>query len=324
MFLFDIFSLFGNIIIGDTMRVNLGYACICNGVSGTSSSSFTYAEYLKNNDIEKLEDTILSNLKVLDNIISYNIANNIHFYRMSSKIIPLATKDEVSFDYYNKYKDYYLKIGNKIRNSKMRVDFHPDHFAVLNSTRKDVVDNTIKILDYHYKLLEYFNIENKIMILHVGSSTLGKDNSIRRFINNYNKIPLYLKKSIVIENDDKIFNVRDTLKISRETCIPIVLDVHHHNILKSDFDMKEVLDTWKEMTPKIHFSSPRSIKDIRCHADYINSDDFISFIEKLKKYDRDVDIMLEVKQEDDALFRLVRELKFKTNYMFIDDTSFIV
>ena len=34
--------------------------------------------------------------------------------------------------------------------------------------------------------------------------------------------------------------------------------------------------------------------------------------------------MIEAKMKDDALFRLVRELKYKTNYRFIDDTSFIV
>ena len=34
--------------------------------------------------------------------------------------------------------------------------------------------------------------------------------------------------------------------------------------------------------------------------------------------------MIEAKMKDDALFRLVRELKYKTNYNFIDDTSFIV
>ena len=33
--------------------------------------------------------------------------------------------------------------------------------------------------------------------------------------------------------------------------------------------------------------------------------------------------MIEAKMKDDALFRLVRELKYKTNYKFIDDTSFI-
>ena len=34
----------------------------------------------------------------------------------------------------------------------------------------------------------------------------------------------------------------------------------------------------------------------------------------IKKYDRDVDVMIEAKGKDDALFRLVREIKFKTDY----------
>ena len=46
--------------------------------------------------------------------------------------------------------------------------------------------------------------------------------------------------------------------------------------------------------------------------------------ELIKKYNTDVDIMLEAKMKDEALSRLVRELKYKTNYNFIDDTSFIV
>ena len=59
-------------------------------------------------------------------------------------------------------------------------------------------------------------------------------------------------------------------------------------------------------------------KDFRAHNDYINSDDFISFI---KSINRDIDIMLEAKAKDDALFRLIRELKYKTNYTFIDETT---
>ena len=34
--------------------------------------------------------------------------------------------------------------------------------------------------------------------------------------------------------------------------------------------------------------------------------------------------MIEAKMKDEALFRLVRELKYKTDYKFIDDTTFIV
>ena len=36
----------------------------------------------------------------------------------------------------------------------------------------------------------------------------------------------------------------------------------------------------------------------------------------------DIDVMLEAKAKDDALFRLIRELKYKTDYNFIDETSF--
>lgn len=306
------------------MKVRLGYVAISNCIGVTSSSPFTYSEYLKVGNVDKLDDVIISNLEALENIIDYNIRNNIHFYRMSSKIIPLATKDDVIFDYIDKYMMYYERIGKKIKESGMRVDFHPDQFCVINSVKSDVVKNSIKLINYHYNILNALGIENKVLVLHVGSGTLGKDNSIRRFINCYNKLPLHLKKCIAIENDDKIFNVSDVLKISKDTGIPVVLDYHHHLCNMSDFSFKDVFNSWGDKRVKVHFSSPRNKKDYRSHNDYINGDDFISFIEIIKNYDIDIDIMLEAKCKDDSLFRLVRYLKYKTNYNFIDDTSFFV
>lgn len=310
-----------NINTGDYMKIRLGYACITNCLDSTSSSPYTYGEYLKYGDMEKLDRVIVSNLKSLEEIIYYNIKNNIHFYRMSSKIIPLATKDDVKFNYTTKYKKYYNRISKIINDNNLRVDFHPDQFCVLNSTNKDVVKNSIDILDYHYKLLNMMKIKDKVLILHVGSNVLGKNNSIKRFVNNFNKLPDYLKKCIVIENDDKVFNVSDTLKISDMINVPIVLDYHHYKCNKSDIDIERIFKTWN-IKPKLHFSSPKNKKDFRSHSDYINSNDFIEFIELIKKYNTDVDIMLEAKMKDEALFRLVRELKYKTNYNFIDDTSF--
>lgn len=306
------------------MKVRLGYACITNCINDSSSSPYTYSEYLKDGDIDKLDRVIISNLKSLNNIIDYNIKNNIHFYRISSKIIPLATKDDVKFDYTNKYKSYYDTIGKKISDSKMRVDFHPDQFCVLNSVKSDVVSNSVKILEYHYNLLNMLNVNDKILILHVGSSTFGKENSISRFINNFNKLPIYLRKCIAIENDDKVFNVNDVLKISKVTSIPVVLDYHHHLCNKSDFSFVDIFNSWGNSRVKMHFSSPKNKRDYRSHNEYINGDDFINFIEILKKYDRDIDIMLEAKGKDDSLFRLVRYIKYKTDYEFIDDTTFLV
>ena len=313
-----------NINTGDYMKIRLGYACITNCLDSTSSSPYTYGEYLKYGDMEKLDRIIVSNLKSLEEIIYYNIKNNIHFYRMSSKIIPLATKSDVKFDYINKYKSYYDKIGKMISDYDMRVDFHPDQFCVLNSVKSDVVNASIDILKYHYSLLEALGIKNKILVLHVGSNSFGKDNSIRRFINNFNKLPNYLKECIAIENDDKVFNVNDVLEISKNTGVPVILDYHHHLCNKSDFSFEDIFNSFNNRKVKMHFSSSKNTKDFRSHNDYINGDDFIDFIKILKKYDRDVDIMIEAKCKDDSLFRLVRYIKYKTDYKFIDDTTFMV
>lgn len=311
------------------MVIRLGYACICNSLDGvTSSSSYTYTSFNKNNDFNKLNKVIISNLEDLIKILIYNSKNNIHFYRLSSNIIPLATHSKVIFDYLDKYKKYYNKIDNIINKNNMRIDMHPSTYCILNSTRKEVVSNTIEILKYHYNLLSIMNIKNKIIIIHIGSNTFGKDNSLTRFINNFNKLPKYLKDVIAIENDDKIFNIEDCLYLSSKLNIPVVLDYHHFLCNNNGEDITKYLDkvfkSWKNINPKIHFSSPKNKKEYRAHSDYIDSSKFMEFIEILKNYNYDVDIMIEAKTKDEALFRLVRELKYKANYNFIDETSFKV
>ena len=52
-------------------------------------------------------------------------------------------------------------------------------------------------------------------------------------------------------------------------------------------------------------------------------DDFIDFLEKIKFTNRDFDVMIEAKQKDDALFRLVRQLKYKTDYKIEKNTIFL-
>lgn len=307
------------------MKIRLGYACISTTLDITSSSTITYTNFIKNKDYNKINELIISNLTNLKKILTYNIKNNIHFFRMSSNLIPLATKDDVCFDYIEPYKKYYNELSKIINENNIRVDFHLPEFCVLNSTTKEVVKNSIKIIEYHYNLLNSIKIKNKVLVLHIGSSVLGKKNSITRFINNFNKLPNYLKDIIVIENDDKIFNIEDCLEINKKTNIPIVLDYHHYLCNPSNLNYDEIFSTWN-ITPKIHFSSPKSKikKEFRSHNDYIDSNEFIKFLNQIKDLDYDLDIMIEAKQKDNALFKLIRELKYKTNYEFIDDTTFII
>ena len=310
------------------MIIRLGYVSISKTLDLTCSKTITYTNFKKENNLNKIDEIIIENLNNLEKIIDYNIKNNIHFYRLTSKLIPLATKEDVIFDYILKYKKQYQKIGEKINNNKMRVDVHPDQFCVLNSTKKEVLENTFQILEYHYKILEVLGIKNKIIILHIGSSVLGKKNSIKRFINNFYKLPIYIQKCIAVENDDKIYNIEDCLKLCHKLNIPFVLDYHHHlcNNEGQNIDnyIKDIFNTWN-IIPKIHFSSPKNKtkKDIRSHHDYININDFINFLNKIKHLNIDLDIMLEAKEKDEALFKLVRLLKYY-DYKFIDDTTFFI
>ena len=324
--------LMGILIIGDFMKVRLGYVSISKALTNvTSSHSISYTNYIKNNcDINKVYYQIEKNLIDLNKIITYNIKNNIHFYRLSANLIPLATHEKVSFDYIENFQDHYKNIRKKIKESKMRVDIHTDQYTIINSTNKDVLTNAIKSLDHQYKVLSLLGA-SKTLIVHIGSNTFGKENSLTRFINNFNKLPDYLKKAIAIENDDKIFNILDTLDLCKKLNTSCVLDYHHHICNgKDNIDIKkyyqEIFATWKSKNPKIHFSSPKNNtkKDIRSHNDYIDLDSFIDFIEEVKIYKTDIDIMIEAKEKDDAMFRLIRGLKYKTNYKFIDDTTFEV
>ena len=309
------------------MRIRLGYVAICNALDITSSSSVTYTNFSKNKDYEKLDRVIISNFLNLIEILKYNKKNNIHFYRLTSKLIPLATHKDVDFEYIKKYKKYYNIISKLIKND--RIDVHPDQFCILNSTNKDVTDASIAILKYHISILEALNIKNPIIVLHVGSSVFGKENSVKRFINNFNKLPENIKHSIALENDDKVYNAKDVLELCKKLDIPFVFDYHHHMCNPCDGIeeiMGDIIKTWKNINPKMHISSPKNNtkKEFRSHNDYINIDDFINFIDLIKKYNTDIDVMIEAKMKDDALFRLIRQLKYKTNYKFIDETTFIV
>lgn len=131
---------------------------------------------------------IKENFETLINILKYNCRNNIYFYRLTSKLIPLATHKNINIDYINNYRKLYNQAAILMKN--MRVDVHPEQFVVLNSTKKD----------------------------------------------------------------------------------------------------------------------------FRSHSEYINCFEFIGFIEAIKDYNTDIDIMLEAKGKDEAIFRLTRQLKFMTDY----------
>ncbi|WP_294373734.1 UV DNA damage repair endonuclease UvsE [uncultured Clostridium sp.] len=320
------------------MKVRLGYVAISMklGKKVTSSSTVTFKNYnklsTKEERINKLKVVALSNLNDLEKILRYNVENNIHFYRITSALIPLVTHPEVGYWGHREiFKKDFEYIGRIINNNKIRIDTHPDEFNVLNSINPRVVANTKINLICQAEWFEDLNYDMGKMILHVGGATGGKDQGIKRFINNFNEYPEEITSKLILENDDKIYTAKEVLKLCNVLKIPMVLDVHHHNCNNDGEKVEEFLEsifnTWnrEKLPPKIHFSSPREFINDRKHADYINPYDFIEFIEKAKILDRDFDVMLECKMKDEALYKLVSDIKrIKPEYKWLDKSTFLI
>ncbi len=314
------------------MIIRLGYVAISLVLNITASKTITYTNYNKigkEAGYKKLDILIRENFAKLKEILKYNYKNHIHFYRLSHNLIPLATHHNVDFDYLKPYQQLWQEIGNLSKQYDIRLDTHPDQFCVLNSPRQEVVQNSIVMLEFHQQIFHAMQIDGKA-VLHVGGCFNNKEKAIKTFIRNFKKLDQKIQNIIILENDDKVFGVKDVLYICETLNIPMVLDYHHYKCHNDGEDLKEylprILATWshENLRPKMHFSSPKSKKEFRSHSDYIDPLAFIDFLELLRPFNTDIDIMLECKAKDYALFTLIAYLKYKTNYHFLDETTFKV
>lgn len=311
------------------MKIRMGYVGKNHTLDITTSSTVTLSYYNRigsKKGIEKIKKVGLKNLNSLKEVLAFNLANGIHFYRITSNLIPLVDIDSIdlNLDYFKKE---LREIGAFIKKHKMRVDAHPDQFCVLNSTEPHVIENSIRILKYHAELFDLMDYDGKI-VLHVGSGKNGKKESLNRFKINFQFLDKTIQKKIILENDDRVFSMLNVLKLCEDIGVPMVLDFHHHRCLKSGSKIEDYLEricaTWSNagFVPKMHYSSPRDKKNKRAHHDYIDCHEFMKFIEKLSFVNFDIDIMLEAKQKDEALFRLSHQLKHYSYYNFSNDSSF--
>jgi UV DNA damage endonuclease len=317
------------------MRITLGYVSIAlNLPNVTSSSPVTYTNYqkltTKEQKLDKLKKVTLSNLDDLYKILQYNINHQIHFYRITSALVPLATHPEViNWDYRKIFKKDFERLGNLIKENNMRVDTHPDEFNVINSIKEEVVHNSIRNLLTHVQLFEDLSYPKGKMVLHIGSAQGGTNEAMKRFINNLKTFPLEITEKLMLENDDKTFTAAEVLRICNEIRVPMVLDVHHHicNNQGENLDtmLPYIFSTWDNqlIPPKIHFSTPRESEKDRKHADYINAVDFCEFVEHSKSLNEDYYVMIEAKKKDQALFKLAEDIKaIRPGWKWIDNSTF--
>lgn len=301
------------------MKIRFGYVASALGLWDASpSKTLTFTRYKtlsKSERMDKLKFVTAQNLQHTKRVLYYNIAHEIELYRFSSSLVPLATHPEVMWDFITPFKTEWEELGHLIHKFKLRPSFHPNQFTLFTSPRDEVTRNAVVDMEYHYKMLEAMNaLERGIINIHIGGAYGDKESALERFHNNLKKIPATIKKQMTLENDDKTYNVEETLRTCEKENIPMVLDYHHYMANKGEIDLSNYLprifNTWKSVAavPKVHLSSPKTKEAFRSHADFVSFDFILPFLKMAKELDRDFDIMIEAKQKNLAMLKLIEEI----------------
>ncbi|KAK5655676.1 hypothetical protein OQA88_5609 [Cercophora sp. LCS_1] len=271
-----------------------------------------------------VQDLGLANARDIVKMLRWNDKYGIKFLRLSSEMFPFASHDEYGYKLAPFASEVLAEAGRVAAGLGHRLTTHPGQFTQLGSPRKQVIEASIRDLEYHDEMLSLLHLPEQqnrdaIMILHMGGTYGDKAATLDRFRANYKTLSASVKARLVLENDDVAWCVHDLLPICEELNIPLVLDYHHHNIIfdnnfvrEGTFDISQseiserITATWKRkgIKQKMHYSEPCAgavtPRDRRKHSPRVKT---------LPPCPPDVDLMIEAKDKEQAVFELMRAFK---------------
>lgn len=263
-----------------------------------------------------LETLALQNARDLIRLIEWNERHGIKFLRISSEMFPFASHNDHAY-HLDFAADVLAEAGRLAAKYNQRLTMHPGQFTQLATPREEVFKASLREIEYHNEIMDLLKLpeqldKDAVLIIHMGGVFGDKDTTIARFKENWAKIPWEQKKRIVLENDDVSYSVHDLLPVCKELGIPLVLDWHHHNICHHE-DIREgtedilpllpeIAETWTKrgITQKMHYSEPEA------RARGFNRRKHSMLVRKLPPCLGDVDLMIEAKGKEKAVFGIMR------------------
>ncbi|KAL6879155.1 UV-endonuclease UvdE [Trichoderma novae-zelandiae] len=272
----------------------------------------------------------LANARDIVKMLRWNEKYGIRFMRLSSEMFPFASHEEYGYKLAPFAAGVLAEAGRVAAQLGHRLTTHPGQYTQIASPRQEVVDAAFRDLEYHDEMLSLLKLPEQpnrdaVMILHMGGVYGDKAATLDRFRRNYAKLPEGVKMRLVLENDDVSWSVHDLLPICEELNIPLVLDYHHHNIIfdpsmrEGTMDIMSLYDriakTWtrKDIKQKMHYSEPVADavtpRDRRKHS---------ARVKTLPPCAPNMDLMIEAKDKEQAVFELMRTFRLPGWDLFND------
>jgi UV DNA damage endonuclease len=279
--------------------MKIGYPCINLTVDCQGNKTFRIKSYSE----EKIIETVENNLRCLIEILKFNVKHDLYFFRISSDLVPFASHPNCGFKWEKHFAGEFKYIGDLIRQNEIRISMHPDQFTLINSPDRKIYGRSVSELLYHSKVLDCMGLDLSAKIqIHIGGVYGDKNKSMERFVRRYEKLDTSIRGRLVIENDDRSYSLRDCICIFKETGIPILFDVFHHEIFNSGETLEEAFKlferTWRmnDGIPMVDYSSQGDGQRIGRHVRSIDIGKFRNFMVETRPFD--FDVMLEIKDKE--------------------------
>ena len=261
--------------------MKIGYPCVNEAMDCSAGNTFRLASYSE----ERLVAAVTANLACLRRMLEWNVAQGLLFFRIGSGIVPFGSHPVNTFPWQTHFAAEFRAIGDYIKANNLRVSFHPDQFVVLNSPSPDIVQRSIQELVYQGSMLDLMGLDGTAKLqIHVGGLYGERELAISRFAAVHATLPAAVKARVVVENDDRLFPLRDCLHLHQLTGVPILFDNFHHECLNHGEPMAEALRlaaaTWHptaDGVPMMDYSSQALGERKGKHTDDLVDDLFREF-----------------------------------------------
>ena len=291
--------------------MKIGYPCVNEAMDCSAANTFRLASYSE----ERLVAAVTANLGCLRRMLEWNVAQGLLFFRIGSGMVPFGSHEINTFPWQTHFAEQFREIGDFIKANDLRVSFHPDQFVVLNSPSADIVRRSIEELVYQGSMLDLMGLDGTAKLqIHVGGLYGDREVALSRFAAVHAALPAAVKARVVVENDDRLFPLRDCLRLHERTGVPILFDNFHHECLHHGEPMAEALRlaaaTWHptaDGVPMVDYSSQALGERRGKHTDNLVDDLFRAFLAEL--HGLDFDLMLEIKNKEASALRAVAILR---------------
>ncbi|WP_110515033.1 hypothetical protein [Herpetosiphon llansteffanensis] len=253
----------------------------------------------------------------LYDVLRYLDQHHIHCYRLPAWPYELLNS-------WPEAADQIHLIGEYAQQAKIRLTYHVPSNVLLNSHDQHIRHYALNYLTSAAAFLTQLGSYDPVIVVHIGAQYGDRAWALAQTVASLQQLDPAILNCLALEADGRVWSLLDALHIHAQTKIPVIFDWLHHQLynpaqLNAAAGLEYALATWpSQRKPKVHFSSPRT--EIRLgqrqqlllptwheHSDLANPFELISLLRL--PFQRDYDLMLEVKAGDLALERARSDLQ---------------